>query len=209
MLLKIKELEQESVIGIWEMSETKDELMELLDLDPFVTEKVYSFRSEKRRLEYLSIRVLAKEMLHRKKSIRYEESGRPYFEDHSHEISITHTGKYAALMLNESKRCGIDIERISNKVVRVQHKFLSEKELSFVPTNNKTQLALMWAAKEALYKLVDRRVVDFTNEFQIQPFDAYLKGTIVMEDSGDGEFVKRYELSYEVFPEFVLVYVIK
>lgn len=209
MLLEKNTVEQGATLAIWKITETVDELLEMLDLDPFVIAEIAQFTSEKRKLEYLAVRVMLNEVLGTKKSIVYEPNGKPCIADGSYQISITHTGQYAAIILHPTLRLGIDIERIAERVVRVQGKFLSARELAFVDAATaKTHLALMWSAKEALYKIVQQTEIDFTQHFSIAPFTPYLSGTMSAQETKTAA-AERFELSYRVFPEFVLVWTVK
>ena len=209
MLLKKEIVEHDAILAIWEITETVDELFDLLDLDPFVIAETAQFTAEKRRLEYLAVRVMLNQVLGEKKTIAYEPTGKPYITDRSYEISITHTGRYAAIILHPTRRLGIDIERIAERVMRVQSKFLSGDELAYVnQAAAKTQLALMWSAKEALYKIVQQVEIDFTTDFHIDPFKPYLEGIMHAQETKTPA-AEQFDMSYRVYPEFVLVWTVK
>jgi phosphopantetheinyl transferase len=209
MLIEKLEFENGLTIALWEMTESVDELLERLELDPFIMEKVFSFSSEKRRLEYLAVRVMLNEVCGSKKTIAYLPSGMPYLSDNSAQISITHTGKYAAIILHPISPVGIDIERITDKVARVRTKFLSEEELSFIDMRTeKTHLAIMWAAKETLYKIIGVETVNFINDLHLEPFQPYMEGEINATESCTKNRAS-YSLSYKVYPQFVMVWVKK
>lgn len=198
-----------SIIAVWEITETVDELLEILNLDPFVIEQISRFSSEKRKLEYLAVRCALKHVVPRPLTISYLPSGMPYISDHSMQISISHTGSYAVVMLHPSTPVGIDIERISDRVVRVKNKFLSPAELQNIDMRSeKVHLAILWAAKEALYKVIGIEHVDYINGLQIEPFRPYMQGSFTAHEFvSDGK--ASYTMEYKVYPEFVMVYVCK
>ena len=209
MILEKRSLDHGGLLAIWHITEDTDTLMGMLDHDPLLSKTVFSFQSEKRRLEYLAVRVLLKELLGKTVEVVYDEHNRPSLADKSYNLSITHTGEWAAVLLHPTKQVGIDVERIAEKVVRVKHKFLSENELSFVKEEvEKTHLALMWSVKESMYKALGQVIVNYPVDFEIKPFEPFLKGEInavAHQKSGD----KEYNLNYEVFAQFVLVYTLK
>lgn len=209
MLIEKETVEQGAILALWKITETVDELLDALDLDPFVIAEIAQFTSEKRKLEYLAVRVMLREVLGEKKTIVYDLNGSPRLQDGSYNISITHTGSYAAIILHPTLRLGIDIERISDRVVRVQSKFLSKRELESIdqPTA-KTHLALLWSAKEALYKIVQQTEVDFTRHFSVAPFVPRLSGSMLAHETRTPA-AEQFELSYRVYPEFVLVWIVK
>ena len=209
MLLSKKTVEENATLALWEITETIDELLDLLHLDPFIIEEISLFTSDKRKLEYLAARVLLQEVIGEKKTIAYTKQGKPYLVDNSFQISITHTGKYVAIVLHPTYRVGVDVERISDKVVRVQSKFLSETErASIEPSLAKTHLALLWAAKETLYKILGQEEVEFTKHLAIEPFKPYLMGTMEAKETRTPA-AETFQLTYHVFPEFVLVWTVK
>lgn len=209
MLLSQQTVEREAILALWEITESVDDLLDLLDLDPFIIEQVFSFTSEKRQLEYLAVRAMLKTVLGEKKVIAYELNGKPYLCDHSYQISITHTGKYVAILLHPTCRLGVDVERMSDKLVRVQSKFLSEQERHSVDSvSPKIHLALLWSAKETLYKMMQQTEVDFIKHLAIKPFQPYQKGVMEATECRTAA-AETFELSYQIFPEFVLVWALK
>ena len=209
MLLSKKTVEENATLALWEITETIDELLEILNLDPFIIQEISLFTSDKRKLEYLTARVLLQEILGEKKVIAYTKQGKPYLVDHSYQISITHTGKQVAILLHPTYRVGIDVEKISDKVVRVQSKFLSETEREAIDSSlAKTHLALLWSAKEALYKILGQEEVEYTKHLTIKPFKPYLMGTMEAQETRTPA-AETFQLTYHVFPEFVLVWTVK
>ncbi|HPW90436.1 MAG TPA: 4'-phosphopantetheinyl transferase superfamily protein [Paludibacteraceae bacterium] len=209
MLLSKQTVEENATLALWEVTETIDELLDLLHVDPFIVQEISLFTSNKRKLEYLATRVLLQEVLDEQKTIAYTKRGKPYLVDKSFQISITHTGKYVAILLHPTYRVGIDIEKISDKVVRVQSKFLSDEERTSIDhTLAKTHLALLWSAKEALYKILGQEEVEFTNHLTIEPFKPYLMGTMKAKETRTSA-AETFKLTYHVFPEFVLVWTVK
>ena len=117
MLQSIETLEDGSIIGFWLIEETEDELITLLGNRSDLLDAMASFSSEKRRLEFVATRVLLKNMLKEEKTIAYTPDGYPFLTDNSYNISISHTGKNVGIILNKYRKVGIDIEKISDKIV--------------------------------------------------------------------------------------------
>lgn len=209
MILEQLKLENGAEIALWDITETEDELLDILELNPFVIEEISHFSSSKRRLEYLASRCALNHLAGESKFISYLPSRRPYLADKTSQLSITHTGHYAAVITHRNREVGIDIERISDKVARVKAKFLSETELSHIDEKSeKTQLTILWAAKEAIYKVLGIEVIDFIKDINIQPFQPYLDGEIIADVKIENS-TTEYNLTYKVYPEFVMVWVIK
>ncbi len=208
MLILNEKTDNNAILAMWKVEESVEELLAMLFNRPEHLTAIGKMGAEKRQKEYLVSRVLLNTVLNDDKTIAYHPNGAPYITDHSYNISIAHTGQYVTILLHPTAKVGIDIERISDKVVRVKSKFLAEAEMAMLdPDNNKTQLALLWAAKEALYKIVGVETVDFVGGLKVEAFKPYLEGEMQAEECVTPAH-QHYQLDYRVFPEFVLVWTI-
>lgn len=94
-----------------------------------------------------------------------DENGRPFLSTSKEDIiqhcdiSISHSGSLAAAMAAHKGYCGIDIQQVTPKVIKVRDRFctLDEKQIieNFFPVELEKQaasLTKLWAAKEALRK---------------------------------------------------------
>jgi len=209
MLLNQQHITNGAIIACWKVEESVEELLLMLNNDEELTQQISQFGSEKRKLEFLATRVLLNVVLDDDKRISYFPSGAPYLTDKSFNISIAHTGIYVTIILHPTKKVGIDVEKISDKAVRVKHKFLSENELDFVEESlEKTHLTLLWCAKEALYKIIDNEIIDFVADLHISPFQPYLKGEIQATETCTPQ-QKKYSLHYVVEPEICCVWTVE
>ena len=195
-------------IALWDITETEEQLMELLENDAVIAEEIIPFTSTKRRLEYLASRCAINQLTGEIQHVCYHENRAPYLAGNSLNISISHTGHYAVVATHPTEKVGIDIERIGDKVGRVRHKFLSKEELDAVDNRSeKIHLTILWAAKEAMYKVMGIETVKFTEQISIEPFTPYMEGEIIAHETASPE-KKTYKLQYKVYPEFVIVHTI-
>lgn len=209
MIIEQNTFEDGSSFALWEVTETVDELLEQLDNDPFIIEQISAFTSQKRKLEFLSARCALNQLLGRKCTIAYHPTGRPFIEGSDMNISISHTGQWVTVLTHPSKRIGIDIERITDRLIRVKNKFLSEQELRFVDFQcEKPQLAIMWATKESLYKLLDVKGLDALEELHIEPFMTYLDGRLTAYESHT-DVKEHFEVEYLVRPQYVITRIVE
>ena len=191
-----------TILGFWKIEETLEELMSMATPELQRQLQAMSFKSDKRQLEFVAVRLLLRTLVGTDATIGYKDSGEPYLDDGSYYISITHTREYVGIILNPTYRVGIDVERISDKAVRVKDKFLSEGEQAFVEHDNaRVHLALMWSVKEAIYKVMSTKPSNIIEQITISPFVPYLEGTIeacqtVTKDNT--EFRLRYRIEPEV-----------
>lgn len=119
-----------------------------------------------RKREYISIRKL----LHFsgiKTEISYTGKCPKLLSEDIH-ISISHNKTHAAIALGKF-RCGLDIEIISKRVLRVRDKFLSTNELE-ISKNNIFINSLYWSAKESIYKW-DNSLMNFKKDILLNKPD--------------------------------------
>ncbi|NDW10748.1 4'-phosphopantetheinyl transferase superfamily protein [Dysgonomonas sp. 520] len=199
MLIR-KEKYDTTHLAIWKIDESREELFSMLENKSFLQKDVLLVSSEAKQTEKLAVRVLLKELLGKEVNIKYEVSGRPYLSDKSFHLSISHTKGFVAVILDKDKTVGIDIEKISDKVVRVRDRFVSDQEF-IDPDNELIHLLLHWSAKETMYKIIDREGVDLKSDLQIHHFKPQQKGTFEA-----GEIKQTFTINYEVTEDFVLTW---
>jgi phosphopantetheinyl transferase len=78
------------------------------------------------------------------------------------DISISHSGTLAAAMAVSSGLCGIDIQKVTDRVVKVRERFCSPNEAHIITSffnasgaKKSSSLTKLWAAKEALRKVAN------------------------------------------------------
>lgn len=202
-LYKLKNTGTESAWGIWKVEESAEELA----FTAF-EEAPEGIIHLTKRLEWLASRVLIRTLLEQNglpyAGIRKDEFGKPFLRELTHHISLSHAYPYVAVQLDKNKSVGIDIEQPTEKLLRVASRVLSMEELENVGSDVRKH-CVYWCAKEALYKVYGKRGLHFAAQLLVEPF--------ILEEMGDlkGTITVREEklnvaLSYEIEPEFVVVY---
>jgi len=135
-----------------------------------------------------------------------DPNGKPYLPDFPYNISLTHSYDYAGAMLSARGECGIDLEIIKEKILRIQHKFMKPAELNFIPEGNIEQLYACWCAKEAVYKLQGNRGVSFRENMTILPFGYRPQGVMALALHKDGT-TQTFQVHYEEFRGYMLGFV--
>lgn len=190
-LVRIHDLSPTTRLGLWKMSERPEEFPDWYE------QSCQRFSSEARQREFVCVRALLREMMGQPfPEIHHAASGRPLFE--KGQISISHTCGYCAVILSDDCSVGVDIEHISDRVVRIAHRFLREDEIA---EDVITQL-LHWSAKETVYKLFSDDCLGFT-DMRVTPFKVSSLDTFSVCN------LKRactVDVHYEVTSEYVLTY---
>ena len=205
-----KELEQsKSVIGVWQITETEEELVRLGSVPSDEMEEISFIKNDSMRKQRLAVRALLCELFGEKVYLSHHDNGKPYLENSVTNISITHTQKYVAVILNDNEDVGIDIESLARDFSAVEQKALSEDEIEDLDEDRKNeQLAIYWCAKEAIFKRISAYNVDFAEQIEVERFrprgEGELDATFIHKDGYEEEF----ELEYMTFDNHVLVWVV-
>ncbi len=210
-LVKKLYIGEHGVLGVWKITETVDELLNLIHFSNGDKEVFDQFRNKSRQAHWLSYRLAIRHLLGELKEVEfvYDENGKIHFRNDDYKLSVSHSGDYAAVILHSKHQVGIDIERISDRISNITLKFLSVEEL--IKTGDQSdqkQLTCIWSAKEALYKLNGTRDLVFDKNIIVEPcfagdLNGVLNGRIVKEGVSS-----EYELKYFLIDDYIVVYTI-
>ena len=115
------------------------------------------FQNERRRTEHLAWRRVVRRELGRDVEIGYNEVGAPTVNIEQTHISVAHgAGRVAVAIADE--RVGIDIESLERDFACVSSRYMSAEEQAL--SSAMEWQAMVWTAKEALYKLYGERGLD-------------------------------------------------
>ena len=115
------------------------------------------FQNEKRRNEHLAWRRVVRRELGHDVVIDYNAVGAPTVNTPNIYISVAHGGGAVAVAFAEC-RVGVDIETSERNFERVAERYMSDEERAL--SDDSRWLAIVWCAKEALYKLYGERGVE-------------------------------------------------
>jgi phosphopantetheinyl transferase len=201
-----KYVEDDCLMGLWEVEEDFDTLYARVLLDEDEKKTLYGFRNESRQIEWLSVRALLNDLTQRDSKIIYNEEHKPFLFDNLFNISISHSNKLTSILLSQHKRVGIDLEYMSHRINRISHKFINENEYI---TSNKAfeplHMYIHWCAKEAIYKICDKKNINFRENLTIIPFEIEHEGQIKCVHH-DEHIHDEFLLKYEVRDNYVIVF---
>jgi len=213
-LYLIKDLDDDyhSRVGVWQISETEEELRALSSVPSDELEEISYIKSESLRKQKLAVRCLLDAMFEEKVYLSHHDNGKPYIENSAINISITHTTRYVAVILNPTDEVGIDCESLDRDFSAVKKKALSEDEIEGVEEideeQRNEQLAIYWCAKEAVYKMLSQYGVDFAEQIEIEDFRMRGEGELEATFTDKDGFEEEYDLEYMTFDRHVLVWVV-
>lgn len=197
-----------SKLGVWKITESEEELRRLSSVPADELEEISYIKSESLRKQKFAVRALLDVMFGEKVYLSHHDNGKPYIENSATNISITHTNKYVAVILNDTEEVGIDCESLDRDFSAVEKKALSEEEIESLDEDKRNeQLAIYWCAKEAIYKKMSQYNVDFAEQIEIDDFrmrgEGELEATFIQKDG----FEEELRLQYMTFDRHILVWV--
>ena len=206
-LLSNRIIENGSRIGLWEITEDYETLFQTTHLNDDDIRRLNTFKNLNRKIESLSVRALLQQMTrHNARIVYHKYSRKPYLDDNSYNISVSHSHKYTTILLNKDKQVGIDIEYMTHNIERVAHKFINKKEvITKNPKIRREHLYIHWCAKEALYKICDKEDLNFHENLTIKPFEVDIDGGIT-GIVNNGWRCEEYRMYYMIDNNYVMVY---
>jgi phosphopantetheinyl transferase len=189
---------------VWELTESAETLKNQLNLTVYDKSEFEKIVSEKRKLEFLGIRIALKTLFGKEIQIRYDRDGKPYLLDNKHHISISHSNQWIAVMVHPTHSVGIDIECPTDKIQKLYKRFLCPEEQNDLSEgNDNRQLLLAWSAKEALYKIIGKDAIDFATQLRIFPFEVKQSGEMLAQHIPTKSL---YNLYYRLSDNYSMVY---
>jgi phosphopantetheinyl transferase len=169
-LYKSLDVNSQTHVKIWHISEPLDALKASLNLKKESLERVNSMKSELHQRGFLCVRKLLKTFGYTDQDLFYDNSGKPHLKD-GHFISITHSYNYAAVVVS-GRPVGIDIEKQRHKILNIASRFIGYESHYLNENSDKyiQKLTWIWCIKESLYKLYSKSGISFKKNFLVLPF---------------------------------------
>jgi len=195
-------------VYIWKVTESEPELSKGIFLTEHCQSRMDGMKSELHRRAFLSIRHLMAEAGYVDADLYYDEFGKPHLKD-GRKISITHSNNFTGIIVSETKKVGIDIEKQRDKILRIAHKFTPIEEYRTIANTDALirKLTIVWGCKESLYKIYAEPGLSFLHHIDVNDF-AFDESATTAEIlyKGDSSF---YEIEFLEFEGFTCVYAVK
>jgi len=199
-LYKSLDVNSQTHVKIWHISEPLDALKASLNLKKESLERVNAMKSELHQRGFLCVRKLLKNFGYTDQDLFYDNSGKPQLKDR-HFISITHSYNYAAVVVSGSP-VGIDIEKQRHKILNIASRFIGYESHYLNENSDKyiQKLTWIWCIKESLYKLYSKSGISFKKNFLVLPFGSKRNTTRVWILEGERRL--NYESLFFEFDGF-------
>jgi phosphopantetheinyl transferase len=161
-----KNITKKVSVAVWQIAETEEFFLNSLKLSQEDETHIKKCQLQKVRLQKLACRAALAELLGTNKiDITYSETGQPQLKDDY--ISFSHTKTSVAVALSKISSIGIDIEKLTPRILPLYPRFMSQKEIENCDVNNLKDLYYYWCAKEAMYKWFATKNLDFIEDLQV------------------------------------------
>lgn len=206
-----KELDNNARIAVWEITETEEELRAICDFPSDEEEEFNMAKSAQRRKERMAVRLLLDYLFPERVYLAYHDNGRPYLQNSIVEISISHTKRFACVLTHPELSVGVDIEYTRRNFAAVEQKALNDDERDFLSEKapvRDLQLALIWSAKEALFKYKSQSGVDYARRMCIDKFTPHDEGemeAVFYEKDGEELY---FTPQYQVLDDHIMVWIV-
>ncbi|MCD6354371.1 MAG: 4'-phosphopantetheinyl transferase superfamily protein [Prolixibacteraceae bacterium] len=187
---------QAGILGIWRLQEPVENLLRKFHFSVEEKEEFRKIKAEKRKAEYLAVRLLLEKLTGVKPTILYSESGKPSLKNETQQLSISHSAELVVVLLS-NWNVGVDVENIYRDVRKIETRFLHNNELEFISKTNSQQVTkiLYWSAKEAIFKCSHEQGILFNEQISILPFQLEKEGRfegLLILDGKKTEFQLEY-----------------
>jgi len=193
-------------LAIWKITESQNELLAMLPSEILTDAELASISHPQKQIEFFCSRLVIKHLANsldiKYLGIKKDEHGKPYLAGSKWQMSLTHTLNYVAAVMHPTQALGVDMEKPSEKLKRIAHKFLSETERTEADSDIE-KLCIYWSAKEALYKLYGKRKVIFNENLYVFPFlkqQVQISGRLKIND-----IYEEYSIYVEKIDGYILV----
>jgi phosphopantetheinyl transferase len=193
-----------TIVKIWEITESYEELLSPLTLKAQSLERVLRMKSQMHQKGFLSVRHLLRVLGYTDQDLFYNNLGKPYLKDGKY-ISITHSYTFSAVIVSDHP-VGIDIEMQREKIAKIAPKFV-DYECEYLDSEDQDyikKLTIIWAIKESLYKLFATPGMLFKDHFLVIPF--------MLQDLNTQAWIdykglkQRYDCEFLEFDSFTCAY---
>ena len=185
----------------------------LLDITHFPleynAESYASIPSLKRRKEKAASDYMIRSFLKNENAqIENKDGGKPFCILYDGEISISHSANYVVMQLSKEFNCGIDIQIIEERIIRLADKFMNPAEMKVldqIPLDKHAEyITKCWCIKEVVYKTLGAGFHDYHYGFRIRAFKP--EDSIILCDVETENISDTYRCKIQLYQNFVLAY---
>ena len=166
-IIRIIKPNDNTIVGIWKITETIDELSKLVTLSSKSRELLKKRKGSIHKLQFLSIRAILIELGYADDNLSYQDNA-PILDD-SKKISISHSNLFSCVIISDLK-VGIDVQETNHKINTIAKKFIGY-ETSYLDVDDLKRMTIIWNIKESIYKIANIIGLDYKTHLLVVPFN--------------------------------------
>ena len=166
-IIRIIKPNDNTIVGIWKITETIDELSKLVTLSSKSRELLKKRKSSIHKLQFLSVRAILIELGYADDNLSYQDNV-PTLDD-SKKISISHSNLFSCVIISDLK-VGIDVQETNHKINTIAKKFIGY-ETSYLDLDDFKRMTIIWNIKESIYKIANINGLDYKTHLLVVPFN--------------------------------------
>ncbi|MCF0063690.1 4'-phosphopantetheinyl transferase superfamily protein [Dyadobacter chenwenxiniae] len=203
----IKSISDDATLGLWHMSESWQDLKEMVKLPATEWLPLEEKKTDKRKQEWLACRVLLQEMAQSLPIISYDKNRKPHIKGSSKQLSMSHSGDYVCVYVHDSEPVGVDLQQMKPSITKGSDYFLNEAEQHWADLDDNVLLHLIWCAKEAVFKFAGDADMDLKKHIITNPFKSNQNG--IIEVSIQKENVNMsVQVQHDAFDDYLLAWTV-
>lgn len=129
--------------------------------------------------------------------VEHDELGAPYLIGRKEQVSISHSGNVYAVQIRTMNHVGVDVQVYKNDIDKGTFYFVNEEEAGSLVLS-KENLHIIWAAKEATFKLLKGNVVRYKEDLIIVSINESIAKV--------KHFGVIYTFKFSLEDDFILIY---
>ncbi len=168
LIIYQKDIDDRCRLAVWNMTESMADMEAMAELTAADRAELGAIKLEKRKLEWLSVRILLA-LFAPGKSLFFLPNGKPTLSHGAH-VSISHSGYLAGIALGDGP-VGLDVQGLDERILKIESKFTNDKELQYLPSGaaRLEYLTIIWCVKEAVFKFFGEHV-EFAEDIVVKQF---------------------------------------
>lgn len=167
-IIRIIKPNDNTIVSIWKITETIDELSKLVTLSSKSRELLKKRKSSIHKLQFLSVRAILIELGYADDNLSYQDNV-PTLDD-SKKISISHSNLFSCVIISDL-RVGIDVQQEANNIINTIAKKFIGYETSYLTHDDFKRKSIIWNIKESIYKIANINGLDYKTHSLVVPFN--------------------------------------
>jgi 4'-phosphopantetheinyl transferase len=200
-------INENSIIYIWKIEESIDVLLSQVILKEKSLNRLNHMKSESHQKGFLAVRMLLQHINLTDHDLFYSETGKPLLTT-GQNISITHAFDFSVIMISENC-CGIDIEKMKEKIVKIGPRFCDEPHLNVKHSSLEMAIqkyTIAWGVKEAVFKIKNEVGISFPKHIHLKPFEIDDKNSVEVILCFNGQ-KETFFANYQAIENYMLVWI--